>query len=177
MKACLGVLLALLGLGGCAAPGRSGDGILALRDACLWGGGSAEEDAQCAEQRWGTRGYLMALNARAMLDLPTYDGSSPCQDHVARLEEALKQRPDLKSSPLFSCPPNDRENRCHLSLLVTDAAGRQYVVDNGAVLSRSRASGGVSELATFARLTGEYRIVARASEVAPPEDLAMAETP
>lgn len=126
---------------------------------CAWGGVSAQAEAHCSQLRWGTRGYLMALNERATQGLPGYDGATPCQEHVARLEIMLAERHELSVARIFSCPPS-ADGSCHLSLLVTDAQGDQFVLDNGAVIRNGHGAQGVGTLAEFAQLThGEYRLV------------------
>jgi len=175
MKRLLGLMLLTLAVQACAITGDLEAQQLAYDgrgpDPCVWGGVSKAADAHCTEMRWGTKGYLMALNGRAIQGLPSYDGATPCQDHVERLETMLKERPDLRVSRLFSCPPAARDNSCHLSLLVTDARGGQYVLDNGAVIRKTDAALGVGTLEQFARLThGDYRVVAYAWEVAMPAE-------
>lgn len=167
MKHLIPVLLGALALQGCATAQQAHPASVAGEShaSCVWGGTSAEEDAYCAEQRWGTEGYLRAVNERATRDLPNYDGATPCQEHVARLEALLKDRKDLKTSPIYSCPNAASDDRCHLSLLVTDQRGRQYVLDNGAVFHETEAAAGVGEFSRFIQLVHDYHIVARASEV------------
>lgn len=175
MRCLFGWLLLILTLQACAITGDLEAQQLAYDgqgpDPCVWGGVSKAADAHCTELRWGTKGYLMALNERAIQGLPSYDGATPCQDHVERLETMLTGRPDLRVSRLFSCPPGAKDNRCHLSLLVTDARGGQYVLDNGAVIRKTDAALGVGTLQQFAELThGDYRVVAYAWEVAMPAE-------
>jgi hypothetical protein len=150
-------------LGGCATTGEIEKRQLAYdgtgSNPCLWGGVTEKADAHCAEVRCGTIGYLTAINSHARRALPEAEGSAPCQVHVARLQAALSERSDLRSQAVYSCPPQ-LSGQCHLSLLVTDASGAQYVLDNGAVFGEAQAASGVGTLQRYSELAGNHRLVA-----------------
>lgn len=161
MKNLMLLILLSLSLQGCASLAEMEARQLAYdgsgRNPCLWGGVTEKADAHCAEVRWGLQGYLIALNGRASQHLPTAVDAAPCVEHVQRLEQTLAARTDLHSERIYSCPNYAVDGTCHVSLVVTDARGERYVLDNGAVLKDSSSQEGVGSFETFVALTGgEY---------------------
>lgn len=118
---------------------------------CLLGGVTDAAQQHCSAMRWKDDGLLMALNREATASLPKNLEAKPCQIHVARLEQALQAHPDLTHDRLYSCPgKNNPQGGCHVSLLVRDAEGRSYVLDNGAVLADRHYRASVATLNEFA---------------------------
>lgn len=117
---------------------------------CLWGGVTERASQHCAEVSWGTEALLIAANREAMRDLPQSDDDKPCQIHVQRLEKALMSVDGLTARRLYSCPDNRNSGAvCHVSLMVTEKAGRKFILDNGAVLPRTIFPDGVSSMEQY----------------------------
>lgn len=129
-----------------------GDGGL-LSDPCLFGGVTAKAQAHCTGIEFGTEGVLLSVNTKVLKALPK---GADCKTHVAAVTEKLSADPTLTVQPIYSCPGGGgAEGLCHVSALVTDLTGQQYVVDNGSVLGPGYA--GVSRKDQFvAELGSEY---------------------
>lgn len=155
-------LLSIFALQGCATVAEVEVQQLSYqgtgKNHCFWGGVTEKAEAHCAEVRWGVEGYLMAVNKAATKDLAASEDANPCQAHVARLQEVLKDRADLSTQVVYTCPKDLPD--CHVSLLVTDAGGNNYVLDNGAVMRDTDSVAGVGSLQQFAALVdGNYRLI------------------
>lgn len=131
-----------------------GDGGF-LSDPCLFGGVTAKAQAHCTGIEFGTEGVLLSANTKVLKALPK---GADCKTHVAAVTEKLSADPTLTVQPIYSCPGGGAaEGLCHVSALVTDVTGQQYVVDNGSVLGPGYA--GVSRMDQFvAELGSEYWI-------------------
>ena len=154
------VLAAFLLNVGCASTSQTESRQLAYRggggwlsNPCLFGGVTPAAQAHCASVEFGSEGRMILANASVLAALP--DGAD-CKDHVGQLTVALTRGGAVSVQPIYSCPDGGgARGICHVSALVTDAQGVQYVLDNGAVLGAS--NGAVSTLTAFAAaVDGEY---------------------
>jgi len=145
----------LVAASGCATPGSSNEidgrfeaGWRPSKTYCLFGGETPRLAAYCARQTFGDEGYLAAINQQALQSLPE-DGH--CREHAAAVLALLKDDPDLRSQMIYSCPKGvGRDQPCHVSVLATAADGRQWVLDNGAVVNASVGVAGVVAMRDFA---------------------------
>jgi hypothetical protein len=153
-------LLALLLTTGCASTAqlearqlayRGGNGWLG--NPCLFGGVTPAAQAHCSTVELGSEGRMIVTNARVLAALPEH---ADCNTHVAHLKAALAGDPGIRVESIYSCPNGGgAQGLCHVSALVKDAQGVQYVLDNGAALGAR--NGSVATLAAFAQaVDGEY---------------------
>lgn len=121
---------------------------------CLLGGATAETDAHCRFVQSGPKGMLESINEEVVRD-PNND---TCEKHVTAVLARLEDFPQFKAQRIYSCLDYRSSAECHVSALVTDGGGRQYVLDNGAVL-RMANTPYVATLRQFAaRVDGNYWI-------------------
>lgn len=125
---------------------------------CTFGGFTPTIDAACAKINsvvmTGTyEHYLAMVNKDALKMLPA---GAKCGEHVQTVIKLIGNEPQLTLTPLGSCPNGRGPGvECHVSLLVTDVLGNQFVVDNGAVVrGPSLGVNGVTTLAQFNELVG-----------------------
>ena len=153
IKWLVGVAVSVAMLQGCASTAELEQRQLAYSgqgsNPCLFGGVTEAANTHCQQVRWGSEGALMAINAQATRGLSRDDADHPCQEHVARVEAALKSQPGYKSQRVYSCPLGAGES-CHVSLLVSAPDHKMYVVDNGAVLKDERYRASVAALDDYA---------------------------
>ena len=149
----LAAVLALAMLQGCASTAEVEQRQLAYdghgSNPCLFGGVTAAANAHCQQVRWGGEGLLMAINNQALRGLSRDNADHPCQEHVARVEAALRSQAGYSSQRIYSCPDGSSDN-CHVSLLVSAPDQQMYVVDNGAVLSGEHFRASVAHLDDYA---------------------------
>lgn len=87
-----------------------------------------------------------------------FDASMNCQQHVAAVKSSLLREPSWVVEDIYSCPDFlfRRTGACHVAALVSTPSGRQFVVDNGAILrSASLAVYGVIDADTFQAVLGD----------------------
>ena len=145
-------LLALALTQGCASTGAQGPGAMA----CLFGGADEQAQSECQQLRWGTQGYLIAVNAAALRQLPARGDRPTCEAHVALVERALAGGA-YTTQRIRSCPAHDGSGgNCHLSLEVRDAAGARYVLDDGAMLDAASFVSGVGTYEEFEKRRSGY---------------------
>lgn len=115
---------------------------------CLFGGATPRAAEHCAQVNFGVEGVLQAVNERVRSGLGS---DADCKQHVAEVRRALARRTDLRTEPVYSCPIGGRaRGECHVSLAVTTADGKRYVVDNGSAVGDTVGAGGVAEFAAYA---------------------------
>jgi len=155
-------LLALMLTSGCASTAqlearqlsyRGGSGWLG--NPCLLGGVTPAAQAHCSTVELGSEGRMIVTNARVLAALPK---EADCNAHVAHLTAAFAGDHNIRVELIYSCPNGGgAQGICHVSALVKDAQGVQYVLDNGAALGAS--NGSVATLSAFAEaVDGEYWI-------------------
>ena len=159
----LGMIMLAALLHGCASAGLEARQLAwhgSGPNPCVFGGVTPAAEAHCLEQRWRSGGELIAINNAALDGLSKDPRDLPCQVHVARAEQALRERPGFEFEPVYSCPiKNNPRGSCHVSLLVTDEEGRRHVLDNGAVLRPEHYTASVASLDDYAdELDGVYWI-------------------
>lgn len=145
----------LVAAGGCATPGSSNEidrrfeaGWRPSKTYCLFGGETPKVNAYCALQNFGYEGYLAAINQQALLSLPE---GAHCREHTAAVAALLKDQPDLRSQMIYSCPKGVGPGvPCHVSILATTPDGRQWVLDNGAIVNATVGVSGVVAMRDFA---------------------------
>lgn len=121
---------------------------------CAFGAESFKLAAWCAEVNFGADG-LLALARVVNREVLASAGSRPlaCTDHVAQVRRRMAEYPDYTLREVYSCDaePVMEGGRpvCHVSLLVSSAAGRHVVLDNGHVLEPAP-TGGVATYVEFA---------------------------
>jgi hypothetical protein len=130
------------------------------RGYCAFGAETAQQAAWCAEVNFGAEGLLVIALAVNEDVLAKASGRRMlCTEHVARVRAQLAAYPDYAVSEIYSCDaePVIENGRpvCHVSLLVSSAAGARVVVDNGHVLE-PRTTGGVAEFAEFTALVERH---------------------
>lgn len=139
---------------------------------CAFGAETAALASYCAEVNFGRDGVLAVARAVNAEVLASAGGDRlVCTEHVARARARMDDYADYEVREIYSCdaePPVENGRAvCHVSLMVTSAAGGSVVLDNGHVLDPGL-TGGVAPLAEFARLvdrhwTGEQPGIALAS--------------
>lgn len=126
---------------------------------CAFGGETPALAAWCAEVNFGAEGLEVIARAVNEDVLARANGKLACTDHVAQVREEFAAYPDYKVTELYSCdanPPIENGRAvCHVSLMVTSAAGARVVLDNGHVLEPG-ATGGVAPLADFVALVDHH---------------------
>lgn len=127
---------------------------------CAFGGETPKLSAWCAEVNFGAEGLEVLARAANEKVLARANGEKlPCTEHVAQVRQELAAYKDYKVTELYSCAANpemkDGRAICHVSLLVTGAAGAQVVVDNGHVLDPQTTSG-VGSYGEFASLVDHH---------------------
>ena len=92
--------------------------------------------------------YLWAVNEHAVWSLGY---GEKCEDHVNYVRVAIA--PTFMVEDVYSCPDDSlaRQGVCHVSALVTDGVGRQFVLDNGTVAGPTRP---ILSIAEFKRALG-----------------------
>lgn len=113
---------------------------------CLFGGETEKINNYCARMYFGVEGELQAINASVIASLPP---EAKCRDHANAALAAIKQVPDLKGELVYSCPKVG-STTCHVSVLVKDPSGNQWVMDNRAVVSSTLGVNGVTNFTAFA---------------------------
>ena len=126
---------------------------------CTFGAETPELAAWCAEVNFGAQGLEVIARAVNEEVLARADGTLACTDHVAQVRAEFAAYPDYKVTELYSCDDNpkveDGRAVCHVSLMVTSAAGARVVLDNGHVFEPG-ATGGVGSLQEFAQLVDHH---------------------
>ena len=126
---------------------------------CTFGAETAALAAWCAEVNFGAEGLEVIARAVNEGVLARASGQLACTDHVAQVREEFAAYPDYKVTELYSCdanPPVENGRAvCHVSLMVTSAAGARVVLDNGHVLEPG-ATGGVGSFQEFAQLVDHH---------------------
>jgi hypothetical protein len=127
---------------------------------CAFGAESPALAAYCAEVNFGGDGLEVIARAANEKVLASAGGERlACTDHVARVRAELAQYPGYKTEELYSCdanPPVENGRAvCHVSLMVTSAAGARVVLDNGHVLDPGL-TGGVASYTQFASLVDHH---------------------
>jgi hypothetical protein len=133
---------------GCASPGKLAEldqrfeaGWRPTKSYCLFGGETPQINAYCSRQQFGEEGYLMAINQQATASLPP---EADCKDHARTVIALLQREAELRTQRIYSCPEGAGAGQaCHVSVLVTNAKGGQWVLDNGAVVSSTVGVAGV----------------------------------
>ncbi len=116
------------------------------RNPCVFGGSDREANNHCMEASWSAEEFLFLVNQSVVDSLGEHDD---CQVHTARVLQRLAESRGYQAEPIYSCPDNAPKGVCHTSVLVTHAASnKQYVLDNGSVLSAA-STGGVGSYRQF----------------------------
>lgn len=102
----------------------------------VFGGVDEESDLHAARVNFGVEGMLMAINERAMQQARIHGDEGDCEDHVEAVTQLLAGREGFTVEPIYSRPMADIPDAPgHVSALVTDPDGEQWVLDNRAVLA------------------------------------------
>lgn len=146
------VLASTLLASGCATLQEQEAAILSGQASCVFGGVTEKSVLYCGYKNFGVEGLLAAANALALQQVPERgvfaDGN--CQEHVDLVEAKLAAHPQFRFDRLYSCPERrGAGDECHVSALVTAPDGRQYVLDNGAVVSDARGFKGTARLEDY----------------------------
>lgn len=127
---------------------------------CAFGAETAAFASYCAEVNFGSDGVLAvarAVNEQVLASAA--GGKLVCTDHVAQVRARMAEYADYQVREIYSCdanPPVENGRAvCHVSLMVTSAAGTSVVLDNGHVLEPGL-TGGVAPLAEFAQLVDHH---------------------
>jgi hypothetical protein len=98
------------------------------------------------EASWSPEDFLFLVNQNVLDGLAE---GEDCNVHTARVMARLSTTKSYQAEPVYSCPKGSPEGVCHISVMVTHAASnKQYVLDNGSVMS-AIATGGVGTYTQF----------------------------
>lgn len=126
---------------------------------CTFGAETAAMAAWCAEVNFGAQGLEVIARAVNEEVLARAEGTLACTDHVAQVRAEFAAYPDYAVAELYSCddnPPVENGRAvCHVSLMVTSAAGARVVLDNGHVFEPG-ATAGVGTFQEFAQLVDHH---------------------
>lgn len=118
---------------------------------CALGGMDVESNIHCGAQNFGSEGQMVALNTTAKRNAGP---NANCEQHVATAE-ALASAQGFEVNRLYSCPDEflASKGECHVSLLVTEANGTKWVLDNGAVIDKNL---GIAATAKWSEVASTY---------------------
>lgn len=115
---------------------------------CVLGGTDAESNIHCGAQNFGSEAQMVALNSAAKFNAGP---AANCEQHVESAETLAVAR-GFEVDRLYSCPDEFLASvgECHVSLLVTEANGTKWVLDNGAVIDKNLGVGATAKWSAVA---------------------------
>lgn len=149
-----GVVLLALGAAGCATDAqlrkldqRFERGWRPSKAYCLWGGETPTLDVYCARLNFGAEGELTVLNSYVMQSLP----GANAEDHAKAVLAAVHEAGDFKADLIYSTPGGPT-GTYHVSVIVTDPAGKRWVLDNRKIVKEADGVSGVASFTEFSNL-------------------------